>query len=87
VIVAAGAEAALAVKAATTTADEIGCERRQPINLVLRIAILDRNVLALDIAGFLQALEKRNGDVLVDLINGLGDKEPDRRWPTESPGW
>ena len=28
-------------------ADEIGCERRQPIELVLRITILDRHVLAL----------------------------------------
>ena len=41
-------------------ADEIGCERRQPIILVLRMPILDRYVLALDIAGFLQALEKRD---------------------------
>jgi hypothetical protein len=39
--------------------DEIGCERRQPIELVLRIPILDMHVLAFDIAGFLQALEKR----------------------------
>ena len=45
-------------------ADEIGCKRRQPIILVLRIPILDRHVLALDIAGFLQALEKRNGEFL-----------------------
>jgi hypothetical protein len=42
-------------------ADEIGCKRRQPIHLVLRIPVLDRHVLALDIAGFLQALKKRNG--------------------------
>jgi hypothetical protein len=42
-------------------ADEIGCKRRQPIELVLGISILDRYVLALDIAGFLQSLEKRNG--------------------------
>jgi hypothetical protein len=60
-------------------ADEIGCERGQPIELVLRIPILDRHVLALDITGFLQALEKRNGHILVDLISGLGDEEPDHR--------
>jgi hypothetical protein len=40
--------------------DAIGCNYRQSIILVLRTPILDRNVLALDIAGFLQALEKRN---------------------------
>jgi hypothetical protein len=31
-------------------ADEIGCERRQPIELILRITILDRHVLADNIA-------------------------------------
>jgi hypothetical protein len=45
-------------------ADEIGCEYRQPIVLVLRKSILDHHVLALDIAGFLQTLEDRNGDDL-----------------------
>jgi hypothetical protein len=60
-------------------ADEIGCERRQTIELVLRIPILHCHVLALDIAGFLQALEKWNGQFLVDLISGLGDEEPDHR--------
>src|SRR5271169_2520504 len=44
-------------------ADEIGRQRRQPIELVLRPAVFDRHVLTLDIAGFLQALEKRNGAV------------------------
>jgi hypothetical protein len=53
-------------------ADEIGCKRRQPIILIFRITILDRHVLALDIARFLQALEKRNDDVLVFIISGLG---------------
>jgi hypothetical protein len=37
-------------------ADEIGCKRPQPVGLVLRPAIFDRYVLALDIAGFLQAV-------------------------------
>jgi hypothetical protein len=40
-------------------ADEIGCERRQSIILILRI-----HVLALDIAGFLQTLEGRKPDDL-----------------------
>jgi len=35
--------------------------------LVLGIAILDRHVLALDITGFLEALEKWNGEVLVAI--------------------
>jgi hypothetical protein len=33
-------------------ADEIGRERRQPIILTLRLAVYDRHILALDIAGF-----------------------------------
>jgi hypothetical protein len=47
-------------------ADEIGCERRQTIHLVLRITILDLHVVAYDKAGFLQALEER-GDFF-DLV-------------------
>jgi hypothetical protein len=39
-------------------ADEIGYERRQPIILVLRMPILDRHVLALDVAAILEALER-----------------------------
>jgi hypothetical protein len=52
-------------------ADEIGDERRQPIVLIFRPAIFDRDVLPVDIAGFLQALEKRNRFVLVIVISGL----------------
>jgi hypothetical protein len=44
-------------------ADEIGRERRELIELVLHIPILDRHVPALDIAGFLQA-RWRNGTTL-----------------------
>ena len=43
--------------------DEIGCKRRQPIDLIFRPAVFNRHVLALDIAGFLQALEEWNGEV------------------------
>jgi ABC transporter substrate binding protein len=53
--------------------------RREPIILVFRIPILDRNVLAHNIAGFLQALEKRNGDVLVVKFSGLGAEIPNNR--------
>src|SRR5262249_46716830 len=58
---------------------EIGCERRQPIILILRPAIFNGNVLTLDMAGFLQALEERNGDDLVFIVSGLGAEEPDHR--------
>jgi hypothetical protein len=62
-------------------AHEIGCERRQLINSVLRITILDRHVLALDKACFLQAPEKRNDVVLVVRISGLGAEPPyHRQW-------
>ena len=41
------------------TANQIGRQRRQAIVLTLRPAVFDRHVLALDIAGLLQALAKR----------------------------
>ena len=40
-------------------ADQIGRQRRQSIVLTLRPAVFDRHVLALDIAGFVQALAER----------------------------
>ena len=59
-------------------ADKIGCERRQPIYSVLRIPVLDRHVLALDIPGLLQALEKRSKEVL-DKFSGMRGEVPDHR--------
>jgi hypothetical protein len=53
-------------------ADEIGCERWQPIVLIFRPAIFDCDVLALDIASFLQALEERNGEELVFKVKRIG---------------
>ena len=47
------------------TADQIGRQRRQPVVLTLRPAVFDRDVLALDEAGFLQALAERRHDVRV----------------------
>ena len=41
------------------TADQIGRQRRQSIVLALGPAVFDRDVLALDIAGFVQALPER----------------------------
>ena len=40
------------------SANQIGRQRRQPIDLILGPAVFDRHVLALDIAGLLQALAK-----------------------------
>jgi hypothetical protein len=58
--------------------DEIGCKRRQPIVLIFRPAVFDRNVLALDIAAFLEALKERKGEN-PRVISGLGAEEPDHR--------
>jgi hypothetical protein len=62
-------------------ADEIGCKRWQPIipiKLIFRPAVLDRHILAIDIASFFQALEKRNDEVLV-IVSGLRADIPDHR--------
>ena len=45
------------------TADQIGRQCRQSIILTLRPAIFDRHILALDIAGFAQALAERVNEV------------------------
>jgi hypothetical protein len=58
-------------------ADEIGRQRWQPIVLIFRPAVFNSHVLALDVTGFLQPLEKRNGDVLVVFISSLSAKVPD----------
>ena len=63
--------AALAASAARAISDDhghrpanqISHQSRQPINLIVRIAIFDRDVLALDEACFLQALAERGHEV------------------------
>ena len=40
------------------TADQVGHQRRQAIELALRPTVFDRHVLALDVAGFVQALSE-----------------------------
>ena len=49
----------LATITATRPTNQIGRQRRQPIVLVVRPAIFDRHVTALDIAGLAQALAER----------------------------
>src|SRR5215831_18110511 len=38
--------------------DQVGCQRPQPVRLILCIAVFDRNVLARHISGFAQAAAK-----------------------------
>ena len=45
-----------------TTADKIGGKRRQPIELRLRIAVLDRDIAALDEALRIERLAERRQD-------------------------
>ena len=63
VVVAAFAASAAGVLVAAITATwrrtRSAAKRRQPIILAFRPAVFDRHVLALDIAGFLQALAER----------------------------
>ena len=62
------------------TAYQIGCEVRQPIVLVLRPAILDRYILALDVPGFANALPEcghkacsvAGDELLRNPITGIG---------------
>ena len=77
---AAKAEAVLPVAAITATspANQIGRQCRQPIDLILRPAVYDRQVLALDIAGLLQALAKC-AQTVRDRVRRCGVEEPDHR--------
>ena len=56
-------------------ADEIGRQRRQPIVLALRVAIVDLYVPAIDMTGFVQASLKRG----VGRRRGPAVQEPDHR--------
>jgi hypothetical protein len=58
--------------------DQIGCQHRQPIVLLLRPAIFDRDIPALDIAGFSQALEEPTQPAGVP-VGGRAAEEPDHR--------
>ena len=60
-------------------ANQFGRQRRQPIELILGPAVFDRHVLALDIAGLLQALAKCAQTVRVIASGDRGVEEPDHR--------
>jgi hypothetical protein len=44
--------------------DQFGRQRRKPIKLILGPAVLDRHVLALDIAGVLEPWRRRSANVV-----------------------
>ena len=60
------------------SANQIGRQRRQPIDLILGPAVFDRHVLALDIAGLLQALAK-SAQTVRGRVRRCGVEEPDHR--------
>ena len=60
------------------SANQIGRQRRQPIDLILGPAVFDRHVLALDIAGVLQALAKC-AQTVRERVRRCGVEEPDHR--------
>ena len=59
-------------------ANQIGRQRRQSIQLILGPAVFDRHVLALDIAGVLQALAK-SAQTVRERVRRCGVEEPDHR--------
>ena len=59
-------------------ANQIGRQRRQPIDLILGPAVFDRHVLALDKARFLQALAK-SAQTVRERVRRCGVEEPDHR--------
>ena len=60
-------------------ADEIGCQRRQPIELIVRPAVFDRHVLALDVARFLKPWRNERGSRSCSRI--AFDRPPRTRSP------
>src|SRR5262249_5775442 len=55
---------------ADPTLNKLGCQRRQTVVATLRPAILDPDVLALDIASLLQALPECRNDMRIALRCG-----------------
>src|SRR5438309_1207626 len=60
------------------TAYQIGCEVGQSVVLVLRPAILDRHILALDVAGFTNALPEC-GQIACTISKRRAAEETDHR--------
>jgi hypothetical protein len=66
------------------TAYQIGCEVGQSVGLAMRPAILDRHILALDVAGFTKALPKC-GQIACTISKRRAAEEPDYRWRSLLP--
>src|SRR5262249_46770356 len=63
------------------TADQVGHERRQAIVLAFQPVVLDRHVLALDGAGFVEAFAERSAKVRGDLWrSGTHEADHWHRW-------
>src|SRR5262249_38591444 len=60
------------------TAYQIGCEVGQSVGLVLRPAVLDRHILALDVAGFTKALAEC-GQIACTIDGPRATQESDHR--------
>src|SRR5262249_2932236 len=60
------------------TAYQIGCEVGQSVDLVLRPAVLDRHILALDVAGFTKALAEC-GQIACTIDRRRAAEEPNHR--------
>src|SRR5260370_30075483 len=61
------------------TAYQIGCEVGQSVGLVLRPAILDRQILALDVAGFTKTLAECGQIACTIDRRPRATEEPDHR--------
>ena len=60
------------------SANQIGHQCRQAIVLTLQPVVLDRHVLALDVAGFIEAFAERGHKARVGIGRSVSDK-PDHR--------
>ena len=48
-------------------ASQLGSQTRHPVSLILRPAVFDRSVLAVDVTGLLEALEERREEGRITL--------------------
>src|SRR5262249_42845029 len=71
------------------SADQIGQQRRQAIILALKPVILHRHILALDVAGFVEAFTKRGCIARVGFGRPVSDKCDHRGYtpPAVGSGW
>jgi hypothetical protein len=61
------------------SADQIGRQRRQAIVLAFKVVVLDRHVLAFNVAGFIEAFTKRGRNGRGVVGRSVGDKRDHRQ--------